>query len=377
MKRLLLVGDPHTGVEILVEPLAERFSVSGPRLAHELGGQAEVDVAVVWTANDADIGAVRRFHPMARVLVISPDPTFERAALDAGADVVIPVEDATPDYVAALATPGLSAVAAGVNSQIELTATFTADAVGNLTRSSPFFAELMVAESNRKLTGKALPSLFAREGQGESVLARLVPGSTVRNVEVEIIRLDGTRGWVLMTLRRTKDGSKIHGAAVDITEVAQAWQSLARSEARYRSLFDASPLPIWEIDLLPAVNLLHRLRIQEPDAPRLQLAALVVGSMRLVHANDPARKRSLTSPSDDAAVLRALVRMAGGPSGMDLLDQVERFAATAGPMSVVTSGRDTSGQTRRVSVTWNAPSSNATRDLGRTTVSIAPVDLWA
>ena len=131
MKRLLLIGDPHTGVESLAKPLAERFSVSGPGLVHDLDGLADVDVVVVWTSNDADIAGVRRTHPKARVLVVSADSRFDRVARDAGADVVIPVEDATPDYVAALATPGLSPVVAGANSQIELTATFTADGLAS------------------------------------------------------------------------------------------------------------------------------------------------------------------------------------------------------------------------------------------------------
>lgn len=327
---------------------------------------------MIWEASIEGIVSVRRVQPTAWIVAVTDDPRGEKAARSSGADVVIPVGEANIEYLCTVAEPTLTRVAAGAHSQIELTATVSADAAGLITRASPYFAELVVADSSRSLIGTPLKSLFASESQGQSVLSRLVPARTLRNIEVEIVRADRTRGWVLLTLRKTKDGSRIHGVAVDITDLAQAWQGLARSEARYQSLFDASPIPIWEVDLSGAIGLLDETSSGGSSAPRLELAALVVGSLRLIHANDCARKCSQTDPTDDQAVLRSMVRMVGGPNGMDILDQVELFSKTAGPLSVPAVGRDNAGVETRVSVTWSAPVVRGRRDFGHAVVVVAP-----
>lgn len=360
-----------------MKPLAERFSLTGPVDCADLAGQPECDAVVLWLGSVADIVATRRAQPAARIVAVTNDRHGESKARSSGADVVIPEGEANAEYVCAMAEPNLSPVASGDHSQIELTATVTTDDEGLITRASPYFAELVAADSSRSLIGVQLQSLFARQNHAKAVMARLAPAATLRNVEVEILRADRTRGWVLLTLRMTKDGTKIHGAAVDITDLAQAWQGLARSEARYQSLFDASSIPVWEIDLSTAVGLLEGSKVGSSKVPRLELAALVVGSLRLVHANDYARKCSLTDPGDDPAVLRAMVRMVGGPNGMDVLDQVEHFAETTGPVCVPAVGRDNGGNQQRVSVTWNAPLINGRRDLPHTIVTIAPAELSA
>lgn len=338
-----------------------------------MGSRTECGVVVIWDARLDAISTVRRTQPTAWIVAVTDDSRGEKAARSGGADVVIPVGEATIEYLCAVAEPTLTRVADGVHSQIELTATVSTDAAGLITRASPYFAELVAADSSRTLIGTPLQNLFASESQGQSVLSRLVPARTLRNIEVEIVRADRTRGWVLLTLRKTKDGSRIHGVAVDITDLAQAWQGLARSEARYQSLFDASSTPTWEVDLSGAIGLLDEMASGGSSVPRLELAALVVGSLRLIHANDYARKCSHTEPTDDPAVLRSMVRMVGGPNGMDILDQVELFSKTAGPLSVPAVGRDNAGVETRVSVTWNAPMVRGRRDFGHTVVVVAPV----
>ena len=370
----MLVTDHPEQVENLTKPLGERFSLYGPVSTEQVDPQTQFDTVVLYLGSVADVVALRGAQPSARIVAVTNDPRREAIARSSGADVVIPVGEASIEYLSAMAEPTLTPIVGGDHSQIELTATVTTDETGIITRASPYFAELVAAESSRALIGVQLHSLFARQGHANAVMSRLAPATTLRNVEVELLRADRTRGWVLLTLRKTKDGAKIHGAAVDITDLAQAWQGLARSEARYQSLFDASSIPVWEVDLYTAVGLLEQAQAGRGVVPRLELAALLVGSLRLVHANDYARKCSLTDPGDDPAVLRAMVRMVGGPNGMDILDQVERFAQTSGPLCVPAVGRDTQGNSQRVSVTWNAPMLNGLRDLAHTIVTIAPGD---
>lgn len=42
---------------------------------------------------------------------------------------------------------------------------------------------------------------------------------------------------------------RVHGVMLDITELMSAFESLQQSESRYRSMFDANPVPLWVFDI--------------------------------------------------------------------------------------------------------------------------------
>ncbi len=77
-------------------------------------------------------------------------------------------------------------------------------------------------------------------------------GKTVKSLEVEIIRKDGTKGFneISVSLRRDAEGRPIgfRGFTRDVTERRQVEEALQKSEANYRQLFDHSPTGIYQID---------------------------------------------------------------------------------------------------------------------------------
>ncbi len=84
-------------------------------------------------------------------------------------------------------------------------------------------------------------------------LARAAEGQTVAD-EIRYLRPDGTILWLSISARPvvnpdTGKVGKIFGAGQDITERKLAEEALSQSQARYRALFNESPVPLWEVDL--------------------------------------------------------------------------------------------------------------------------------
>ena len=83
-------------------------------------------------------------------------------------------------------------------------------------------------------------------------------------VEHRIIRADGEERFVAVRYRIVKDDAgrtvRTYGANQDITERKAADEALRESEARYRSLFDDSPIALMEVDGSAARAYIDRLR---------------------------------------------------------------------------------------------------------------------
>jgi PAS domain S-box-containing protein len=97
-----------------------------------------------------------------------------------------------------------------------------------------------------------------RQGYAEPALRNkfkqmLEADGVVTGFEYEVCRKDGTRIWVAENSRIVRDaeGSPLYyeGSVQDITERKQSEEALKMSEERYRSLFEANPLPMWIYDL--------------------------------------------------------------------------------------------------------------------------------
>jgi PAS domain S-box-containing protein len=75
----------------------------------------------------------------------------------------------------------------------------------------------------------------------------------VANFEYEVYRKDGGKIWVSENARAVRDaeGRALYyeGSVQDITERKQSGEALKQSAERYRSLFEANPLPMWIYDL--------------------------------------------------------------------------------------------------------------------------------
>jgi two-component system, cell cycle sensor histidine kinase and response regulator CckA len=96
-----------------------------------------------------------------------------------------------------------------------------------------------------------------------TAFAAAIPTVDVHDVEVTLIRGDGTPVTVLVDGRRGRDESgelRIHCGLHDVTAARQAEARLRESEQRYRTLFADSPVSLWEEDFSGIKRYVERLR---------------------------------------------------------------------------------------------------------------------
>ncbi|PZR72753.1 MAG: hypothetical protein DLM73_12445, partial [Chthoniobacterales bacterium] len=94
---------------------------------------------------------------------------------------------------------------------------------------------------------------YVDAGQREEFKQILAEHGAVKDFEYQVQRKDGSRIWVSESahLVRGADAQPLYyeGSVQDITERKQSEAALKQSEKRYRSLFEANPLPMWIYDL--------------------------------------------------------------------------------------------------------------------------------
>ena len=113
--------------------------------------------------------------------------------------------------------------------------------------------------------GRRFVDLLASESLDtyENELRRAILTRDVRDVEVTLVRGDRVRVTVSVDGRRGQDEHgelRVHCALHDVTAARQADDRLRRSEERYRTLFDESPVSMWEEDFSGIRRHLDRLR---------------------------------------------------------------------------------------------------------------------
>ncbi|NOY45802.1 MAG: PAS domain S-box protein [Deltaproteobacteria bacterium] len=109
---------------------------------------------------------------------------------------------------------------------------------------NPAMAEILGVSSREELLGKRVDDFYLNLSDRQRFETELRNRDEVRNWHVRIRRADGRPSWVSVNARAVRDGDGrllyIEGAARCIDERVAARQSLERSEARYRTLADAT-----------------------------------------------------------------------------------------------------------------------------------------
>jgi len=127
---------------------------------------------------------------------------------------------------------------------------------GHFISANPAMARMLGFDSPEELIHTR--NDIERQGYAEPALRNkfkqmLEENGVVTGFEYEVCRKDGTRIWVAENSRVVRDaeGRPLYyeGSVQDITERKQSEEALKKSEERYRSLFEANPLPMWIYDL--------------------------------------------------------------------------------------------------------------------------------
>ena len=113
--------------------------------------------------------------------------------------------------------------------------------------------------------GRRFVDLLASESLDayESRFRRAILAGDVHDVELTLVRGDRARVTVSIDGRRGQDEHgelRVHCALHDVTAARQADARLRQSEERYRTLFDESPVSLWEEDFSGIRRHLDRLR---------------------------------------------------------------------------------------------------------------------
>ena len=130
---------------------------------------------------------------------------------------------------------------------------WTIDASTSTTFVNPKMAR-MLGYTIEEMQGRPLRDFMDDEGWAfaQAQLARRAQGIADLH-EFRFRRKDGSELWALLTANAIQDASGQYVGALamvtDVTERHRAEESLRESEARFRSLFENSPISLWEEDL--------------------------------------------------------------------------------------------------------------------------------
>ena len=124
--------------------------------------------------------------------------------------------------------------------------------VADLMEPGRSFEEITRAYSRR---GEAIAADGRPEDWARERLARF--RSPSGSYESQI----GKDHWIRVTDRKTEDGGTV-GLRTDITELKQRQEALRKSDARFREIFDESPVSLWEEDWSPLKGMLDDLKQQ-------------------------------------------------------------------------------------------------------------------
>ncbi|HXV41426.1 MAG TPA: PAS domain S-box protein, partial [Anaerolineae bacterium] len=164
--------------------------------------------------------------------------------------------------------------------------------------------------------------------------ARLVAGQN-GEVEYRLVRANGEIIWVRDSVRVQPHGTStlIYGVVSDITTRRQDEEALRQSQERYRLLFEASPISLWEEDFSGVKNYLDRLRAEGVEDLRSYLeshpeivtecAALV----KIVDLNKAALELELRQGGSKEQFLKGLNQVFGPEAYHSFREEVLALAA--------------------------------------------------
>lgn len=215
---------------------------------------------------------------------------------------------------------------------------------GTFRRANPAMARMLGFRSVDELlaaNAADLAKTYVAPQRREEFFALLAQEGQLANFESEVRRRDGTTAWISENVRavRRADGSveRLQGFVNDVTARKHVELALRSSEARFRMLFEHSPIGIVEYDYRPTaawIDSLRALGIQDieqwfdehPDELQQAMSCVVItginaAALRLVGSQSfeeaVASQPRIFTPDAYAARRRTLVAVWNGNNDAD------------------------------------------------------------
>jgi len=208
------------------------------------------------------------------------------------------------------------------------------DRKGDITLWNPA-AERVFGWSEREVLGHPVPFVQPdKESEFRRLMARVLEGEQLTGLELKRERKDGRPIEISLSTAPLRDRENVVIGTMalidDITERRTAQQALRESEARYRTLFDDSPVALWEEDFSEVSTYLDRLRLSGIHDFRSYLEKhpeVVTHALSLVKVLDLNRRALEFYPTRDKESLLGSLDRILGPASLDMFR--EQLAALA------------------------------------------------
>ncbi len=217
-------------------------------------------------------------------------------------------------------------------------------------------------------------------GRVRDSLDAALRGDPEYNIEHRMVRKDGAVIWVHAQAKLTRDDHgkaiRLLGSVIDITERKKADEELAISEGRYRSLFEDSPISLWEEDITDLQAHIMTLRSSGITdfgmyfANHPEEVLKCVGLVKIVSVNKATL--SMYEAPSQAALLQGLSRVFSAESFEAFQGIVVALAEGALMYECETVNKTLQGRTINVLLRWSLLASDRTN---RSRALISIVDM--
>ena len=187
-------------------------------------------------------------------------------------------------------------------------------------------AERIFGWSESEVLGHPVPFVQpGKEAEFQGLIDRVVAGEHLTGIALQRVRKDGRPIEISLSAAPLRDaGNAVTGTMAlidDITERRKAEAALRESEARYRTLFDDSPIALWEEDFSEVRTYLDRLRLSGIRDVRSYLERhpeVVTHALTLVKVLDLNRRALEFYPARDKESLLGSLDRILGPASLDM-----------------------------------------------------------
>ena len=170
---------------------------------------------------------------------------------------------------------------------------------GGFRSVNPAFARIFGFASCEELMGlpsESVTAMYVSPGRRDEFIGEIGSNDALIGFESEVRRRDGTPFWITENVRAVKDDAGrtlyFQGFVSDITDRKRAEMALREGEARYRTLFEQSPVAIVEFNYSPVRAFLDEIRaggvtdLAKAFAERPELKARALKLVSVTGLND-------------------------------------------------------------------------------------------